>query len=125
MANMDYAEEVFEQAWNNPEYTQMKLDDVNINETLSRYYETPTPVNFTRQMLWDIESKKAWDPHVVTLFFSASTTEGSARVERSPRFSLSFTASLRRILRIILPERVLGKAFAKCTSSGTAIALIW
>lgn len=62
MANMNDAEEVFEQAWNNPEYTQIKLDDVDINETLSKYYETPIPVNFTRQMLWDMEAKKAWDP---------------------------------------------------------------
>lgn len=64
IANMNYAEEVFEQAWNNPEYTQIKLDDVDINETLSRYYETLTPVNFTRQMLWDLETKKAWNPNV-------------------------------------------------------------
>lgn len=62
MAYSNYAEEIFEQAWNNPEYTQIKLDDVDINETLSKYYETPIPVNFTRQMLWDTETKKAWDP---------------------------------------------------------------
>lgn len=62
MANMNYAEEVFEQAWNNPAYTQIKLDDVDINATLARYYETPIPVNFTRKMLWDMETKKAWDP---------------------------------------------------------------
>lgn len=62
LANMNYAEEIFEQAWNNPEYTQIKLDDVDINETLSRYYETPIPVKFSREMLWDVETKKAWDP---------------------------------------------------------------
>ena len=62
LANMNDAEEIFEQAWNKPEYTQMKLDDININETLSKYYKTPKPVNFTRQMLWDVETKKAWDP---------------------------------------------------------------
>ena len=61
-ANMNYAEELFEDAWNNPAYTQIKLDDVDINETLAKYYETPIPVNFTRQMLWDLETKKAWDP---------------------------------------------------------------
>jgi len=59
---MNYAEEEFEQAWNNPAYTQIKLDDVNINEILSLYYETPIPVYFNRQMLWDVETKKAWDP---------------------------------------------------------------
>jgi len=59
---MNYAEEIFEQAWNNPEYTQIELDDIDINKTLSKYYETLIPVNFTRQMLWDMETKKAWDP---------------------------------------------------------------
>lgn len=62
MANMNYAEDVFEKAWNNPAYTQIKLDDVDINATLTRYYETPISVNFTRKMLWDMETKKAWDP---------------------------------------------------------------
>jgi len=57
-----YAEEEFEQAWNNPAYTQAELDDVNINEVLSEYYETPRPLSFNRQMLWDVETKKAWDP---------------------------------------------------------------
>jgi len=38
----------------------------------------------------------------------SSTTEGSARVEVSPRLSCSFAAILRRIRRMILPERVLG-----------------
>jgi hypothetical protein len=60
--NMNDAEEEFEQAWNNPAYTQIKLEDVNINKTLAKYYETSIPVNFTRQMLWDMETKKAWDP---------------------------------------------------------------
>ena len=59
---MNYAEEEFEQAWNNPDYTQIKLANVDINETLVKHYETPVPVNFTRQMLWDMETKKAWDP---------------------------------------------------------------
>ncbi len=41
---------------------------------------------------------------------SASTTEGSASVEVSPRFSISPSAILRRIRRMIFPERVLGRA---------------
>lgn len=61
-ASMNYAEEIFTKAWNNPEYTQIKLEDVDINETLHTYYQTAVPVNFTRQMLWDMETKKAWDP---------------------------------------------------------------
>lgn len=60
--NTSWAEDEFERAWNNPAYTQIKLNDVDINETLARYYETPTPLHFTRKMLWDVETKKAWDP---------------------------------------------------------------
>lgn len=38
-----------------------------------------------------------------------STTDGSAKVEVSPRLSISLAATLRKIRRMILPERVLGK----------------
>lgn len=60
--NVEEAEKAFELAWNNPSYTQIKLDDIDINATLFKYYETPVPIDFTREMLWDMESKKAWDP---------------------------------------------------------------
>ena len=56
------AEEAFESAWNHPSYTQFKLDDIDINETLENFYTTATPVHFTRKMLWDMETKKAWAP---------------------------------------------------------------
>ena len=42
------------------------------------------------------------------LSISSSTTDGSARVEVSPISSRSLAATLRRIRRIILPERVFG-----------------
>ena len=38
-----------------------------------------------------------------------ATTEGSASVEMSPSSSCLFAATLRKIRRMILPERVLGK----------------
>ena len=43
------------------------------------------------------------------LRISSSTTFGSASVEVSPKFSMSFAAILRRMRRMILPERVLGR----------------
>ena len=39
----------------------------------------------------------------------SSTTDESASVEISPNESISSAATLRKIRRIILPERVLGK----------------
>ncbi|CRX37585.1 hypothetical protein [Estrella lausannensis] len=56
------AEKEFERAWDNPHYTQVKLSDIPINETLTAHYETDKPVHFTTTMLWDVEAKKAWDP---------------------------------------------------------------
>ena len=51
---------------------------------------------------------------------STSTTEGSARVEMSPRASNSSAAILRRMRRMILPERVLGRPGAQWMTSGCA-----
>src|SRR5690606_15518710 len=54
----------------------------------------------------------------------SSTTAGSASVDVSPRFSKSFAAILRRMRRMILPERVFGRPGAHCTKSGVAIGPI-
>src|SRR5688500_15490864 len=51
-----------------------------------------------------------------------STTDGSASVEISPSWSCSFAAILRRIRRMIFPERVLGRLGAHCRRSGAAMA---
>ena len=55
------AEREFEKCWRNPIYTQIELDDVDINQTLM-HYTMNKPIQFTRKMLWDMEVKKAWDP---------------------------------------------------------------
>src|SRR5581483_3437146 len=52
----------------------------------------------------------------------ASTTVGSASVEISPRFDVWPSAILRRIRRMILPERVFGSAGVKWIFSGAASA---
>lgn len=65
------ASQQFEKAWQNPNYTQIELEDVDVNKVLNTYYTTSEPVHFTREMLWDVERKKAWEPktyisHVVS-----------------------------------------------------------
>jgi hypothetical protein len=55
------AENEFEKCWQNPAYTQIKLDDVDVNQVLS-HYTTDKPVHFNQEMLWDMEIKKAWNP---------------------------------------------------------------
>lgn len=44
-----------------------------------------------------------------------STTDGSAKVEVSPILSVSPSAIFLRILRMIFPERVFGRAGVNCT----------
>ena len=58
------------------------------------------------------------------LEIKSSTTDGSANVEVSPRFSKSPSAIFLKILLIILPERVFGRAGAFCNKSGFAIGPI-
>src|SRR5260370_29713729 len=54
----------------------------------------------------------------------SSTTAGSASVEVSPRLPGSSSAILRRMRRMILPERVLGRPGANWIRSGEAIGPI-
>src|SRR5262245_40749101 len=52
--------------------------------------------------------------HFIRFFTRSSTTAGSARVLVSPRLETSFSAILRRMRRMILPERVFGSPGANC-----------
>jgi hypothetical protein len=67
------AEKEFEQAWNNPNYTQVKLENVDINEVLKNNYVTDKPIRFTRKMLWDLETKKAWNPKVYIAYVARTS----------------------------------------------------
>ena len=75
MYNIMKAENEFEQCWKNPLYTPIELDDVDINHILL-HYRTNKPVQFTRKMLWDMETKKAWDP---AKYIPYVVREGSAQ----------------------------------------------
>jgi hypothetical protein len=56
------AEREYREAWNNPSYTRFELPPVNVNKVLKdRYWVSPNK-RITRSMIWDMESKKAWDP---------------------------------------------------------------
>src|SRR6202046_1764593 len=62
--------------------------------------------------------------HGTRLSTSSATTAGSARVDVSPRPSVSLAAILRRMRRMILPLRVFGSAGAHWIASGEAIGPI-
>jgi hypothetical protein len=61
MKNIIEAQKEFEKCWQNPTYTKIELNDVDVNQALL-HYTTNKPVRFTREILWDMEKKKAWDP---------------------------------------------------------------
>ncbi|MFG1918587.1 hypothetical protein [Micromonospora sp. NPDC048898] len=52
----------FEAAWNDPGTTSIELPAVDVNKTLAEQYEVVPPTRMTRTQVWDMETKKAWDP---------------------------------------------------------------
>jgi hypothetical protein len=52
----------YEQAWNDPAYTRFELPAVDVNKVLRDRYEMVPHKRLTRTMIWDMETKKAWDP---------------------------------------------------------------
>jgi hypothetical protein len=57
----DAAEE-FAQAWRNPRHTRVTLPPVDINKVLAERYRMDKPIRVSRDMVWDMELKKSWDP---------------------------------------------------------------
>ena len=52
----------FEAAWENTNHTRFTLPAVEVNSVLAKKYATSAPVKITRDMVWDMELQKAWDP---------------------------------------------------------------
>mmetsp|Transcript_3434 Transcript_3434/g.7500 ORF Transcript_3434/g.7500 Transcript_3434/m.7500 type:complete len:253 (-) Transcript_3434:511-1269(-) len=67
------------------------------------------------------QRRSSCPPHLPLSCSRAVTTVGSARVLMSPRESSSLFAILRRMRRIILPERVFGRPGAQWMTSGVAM----
>ena len=62
LSSFSEAREEFDKAWHNPIHTFIEPDPVDVNALLRTYYSTSEPVHLTKTMLWDAETKKAWDP---------------------------------------------------------------
>jgi hypothetical protein len=56
------AQEEFEAAWRNVNYTRFELPALDVNKVLSERYLVSPSIRLTRSMVWDMEMKKAWDP---------------------------------------------------------------
>ena len=58
----DAAEREYDEAWSAPASTRFELRPVDVNKVLKERYRVSPEQTVTRTMIWDMESKKAWDP---------------------------------------------------------------
>ena len=87
----DTAEREYNDAWNAPSSTRFELPPVDVNKVLKERYRVSPEQTLTRAKIWDMETKKAWDPltyipYVVSQARSWGRTtlrDGSARFCRS------------------------------------------
>jgi hypothetical protein len=88
---LDSAEREFNEAWNAPSSTRFELPPVDVNKVLKEKYRLRPEQPLTRAMIWDMETRKAWDPrtyipYVVSQARSWGRTtllDGSSRFCRS------------------------------------------
>src|ERR1700747_1811118 len=87
----DAAEREYNEAWSAPSSTRFELRPVDVNKVLKERYRVSPEQSLTRAMIWDMETKKAWDPltyipYVVSQARSWGRTtlrDGSTRFSRS------------------------------------------
>jgi hypothetical protein len=85
------AEREYGGAWACPSNTRFELPAVNVNKVLKERYRLMPKKSLTRAMIWDMETKKAWDPrsyipYVVSEGRSwgrSTLSDGSKRFSRS------------------------------------------
>lgn len=85
------AEREYEEAWANPSHTRFELPAVNVNKVLKDRYRLAPHKKLTRALIWDMEARKAWDPHTYIPYVvsegrsweRATLHDGSYRFNRS------------------------------------------
>jgi hypothetical protein len=90
-STFDAAEREYNEAWTAPSSTRFELRPVDVNAVLKNRYRMSPEQTLTRAMIWDMETKKAWDPltyipYVVSQARSwgrTSLSDGSTRFVRS------------------------------------------
>jgi hypothetical protein len=60
--SFDSAEREYDDAWEAPSSTRFELPPVDVNKVLRDRYRVEPGKSLTRAMIWDMETKKAWDP---------------------------------------------------------------
>jgi len=85
------AEQEYRQAWSNPLHTRFELPAVNVNQVLKDRYRVTPDKPVTRAMIWEMETKKAWDPlSYIPYVVSEGRSWGRSKLkDSSDRFSRS------------------------------------
>ena len=102
----DAAEREYNEAWSAPASTRFELPPVDVNKVLKERYRVSPEQTLTRAMIWNMETKKAWDalsyiPYVVSQARSWGRTalrDGSTRFCRSSMQRGWITAEEGRVL---------------------------
>jgi hypothetical protein len=86
----DTAEREYNDAWNAPSSTRFELPPVNVNKVLKERYRVSPEQTLTRAMIWDMETKKAWDPLTyIPYVVSQARSWGRTMRDGSTRFCRS------------------------------------
>jgi hypothetical protein len=62
LTSFEAAIRTYREAWADPAHTRFELPPLNVNKVLRDRYRMEPQRQLTRSMIWDMESKKAWDP---------------------------------------------------------------
>jgi hypothetical protein len=86
----DTAEREYNEAWNAPSNTRFELAPVDVNTVLKKRYRVSPEKTLTRTMIWDMETKKAWDPlSYIPYVVSQARSWGRTTLRDGTRFSRS------------------------------------
>jgi len=126
VTGLDHRRE-FAAAWADPRNTRFELPPADINKLLAGRYATGSPLAFTRDMLWEVEVRKAWQPdrYIPGVVRAGSTRAWGRRHEADG--TETFTRSSRQRLwlhpgeyGLVLEQTRLDHQAQKVTFIGTA-----
>jgi hypothetical protein len=85
----DTAEHEYNQAWSAPSSTRFELAPVEVNTVLKKRYRVSPERTLTRAMIWNMGTKKAWDPlsHIPYVVSQARSWGQTTLRDGSTRFS--------------------------------------
>ncbi len=90
LPTFDAAEREYREAWTNTAHTRFELPPVNVNKTLRDRYRLRPERALTRTMMWDMETKKAWNPKTyIPYVVSEGRSWGRSRLPDGERFCRS------------------------------------